>query len=228
MKKSPKNEYFFDSLPPTTRAPLKAFLRWWWAENEPRDYKNPIAKVKAPRLPDDPLEGAAREDIELLLDTCGSDFHGLRDKAIIRVLFDTGVRAEELTSFTLADLDISGGALLVRKSKSKKPRTVYFGKLTRRTLRAWLRARGSDSGALFTTADSERRAWQLHQANQTEKLLNNCTVGEIPERQLRAGVDVLSISRMLGHATILLVARYARQNSQDLHEKYKSPVDGAE
>jgi len=43
--------------------------------------------------------------------------------------------------------------------------------------------------------------------------------------QLQAGVDVLSISRMLGHTTTVLVARYAKQTSQELHEKYKSPVD---
>lgn len=215
---------------------LKAFLRWWESENEPKDYKNPIAKVKAPRLPDEPLEGAAREDIDKLVETCEGDFYGSRDKAIIRVLLDTGVRAEELTGFTLADLDLGASTLLVRKGKGRKPRTVYIGKSTRRTLRAWLRERGSDSGALFTTSDGERLTyWGLR-----EIIRRRAKDAGIPApglhdfrraftlAQLRAGVDVLSISRMLGHATILLVARYARQNSQDLHEKYKSPVDGAE
>jgi integrase len=46
--------------------------------------------------------------------------------------------------------------------------------------------------------------------------------------QLQAGVDVLSISRMLGHTTTVLVARYAKQTTADLAAKYKSPVDGVE
>ncbi len=49
---------------------LKAFLNWWESEYEPEGWKNPIRKVKPPRVSIEPLEPADLEDIGKMLDTC--------------------------------------------------------------------------------------------------------------------------------------------------------------
>jgi integrase len=85
---------------------LKAFLKWYEDEEEPENWKNPISKVKAPRIPQESIEGVSKEQFESLLNECEDDFLGNRDKAILYVLYDTGVRAEELTSILLGDISM--------------------------------------------------------------------------------------------------------------------------
>jgi len=69
----------------------KTFIRWWVIEVESRDYKNIFQKVKPPKLDDTPLPPVQNEHIKTLLNTCGRDWHSLRDKALILALLDTGV-----------------------------------------------------------------------------------------------------------------------------------------
>ncbi len=127
---------------------VKTFLYWWVDEVEPEGWKNPVQKVKLPRLNIEPLEPMGIDTIKFLLDTCkGGSFYDLRDKAIILVLMDTGARASELTAMSLDDVNISG-SVLIRHGKGEKPRSVFFGKKTRRAIRAYLRKRGDDNNAL--------------------------------------------------------------------------------
>ena len=212
---------------------IRVFLFWWEAETD-NEYKAPIRKVKPPRLPDEPQDPIERGDVDQLIETCEKDFCGLRDGAIIRVLLDTGVRASELCNLDLSDLDFTDSSLLVRRGKGKKTRTVFFGKQTRRALRKWLGQRGDDKGALFCTQAGERLAyWGLREIiRRRSKAAGIDTPGLHDFRraftlsQLQAGVDLVTISRLLGHADVTLVARYAKQKPSDLAEKYKSPVDG--
>lgn len=216
---------------------LKTFLRWWEAEEEPEDFKNPIKKVKPPRIPDNPIQGLFEGEIEKLLEACPSDFYGLRDKAIFATLLDSGLRASELTNLAFSDLDLVESSILVRQGKNRKPRVVFIGQKTRRTMRAWLRVRGTNRYALFcTTAGEKLSYWGLREIlrrRSQDAGMPGCPGLHDFRRsfclsQLRAGVDILTISRLMGHTTITLVARYAAQTTQDLARKYKSPIDGLE
>ena len=71
---------------------VKTFLFWWEEEVEPEDWKNPICKVKPPKIPIEPLEPADLDSIKAMIETCDKTFHGLRDKALLLSLFDTGAR----------------------------------------------------------------------------------------------------------------------------------------
>jgi len=72
---------------------IKAFLKWYWDEVEP-DYKNPIDKVKAPRVTVEPIEGISREEFNKLLEECSNDFLGIRDKAILMVYVLSYIRTQ--------------------------------------------------------------------------------------------------------------------------------------
>ncbi len=138
---------------------VRSFLLWYEAEEEPEGWTNPIRKVKAPRVPVIAPDPLGREAFEQLLEACGGDWHGIRDRAIFLVLLDTGVRASELCDFDLADLDLQTGALEVRQGKGRKPRGVFIGRRTRRALRAWLRQRDTWGGPLFITQEGERMTY---------------------------------------------------------------------
>jgi site-specific recombinase XerD len=214
---------------------LKAFLRWYENEDAPEGWRNPIRKVKAPKVPEQILEPANLSDISAMLDTCDSSKRGLRDKALLLTLLDTGSRASELMGFDLADLEPVTGTLTIRKGKGGKSRVVFLGQKARRAVRLYLKARGASPGALFQsryggqfTYDGLRnvvkrraeaagvRVPSLHSFRRAFAL-----------EMLRAGTNLLTLQRLLGHADLSVLKLYVKQNADDLRTAHAaaSPVD---
>jgi integrase/recombinase XerD len=215
---------------------LRAFFRWLALEEIlPPEWKNPMRKVMSPKVPTDPLEPIPADDIRRLLATCRDGFTDARDKAIILTLLDTGARANELLSMNHTDCNFVVGDILIRQGKGKKPRTVFAGKVTRRALRAYVRLRSDQCVALFVTDESERLTYDGLRAIITRR----AKLAEIKPpplhgfrrtfaiSMLRAGTDLISLSRLLGHADLQMVLKYAKQNSDDLREAHAkaSPAD---
>lgn len=213
---------------------VKVFMRWFEREYEPPDWKNPIVKVKAPKLVNEPKEGVSLEHVQALLATCDKSIQGIRDTATFLVLLDTGLRMAELIALNTDDVDLETGAILVRHGKGGKWRRVWIGNRTRRELAKYLRKRGeavplfiTKYGTRWTTdglremvrkrsAKAGIHAPGLHDFRRTFTI-----------QALRNGADVLSLSRLLGHSTMSLVQRYARQTDADLESVHSrtSPVD---
>lgn len=217
---------------------LKTWLRWYEAEVEPAGWRNPIAKLKPPKLPDTPLEPADLQNAERMLNAAGSGRMAERDRAIVLTLLDTGLRASELTALDLADLDAATGALLVRHGKGGKARTVFLGQKARRAVRAWLRERGGAPVAALFTNESGGRLSYFGLREIVRRLAVRAGVPVPPLHAfrrafalnfLRNGGDLLSLQRMMGHADITLLRRYAKQNVDDLRAVHAgvSPVDQA-
>jgi site-specific recombinase XerD len=70
---------------------LKTFLYWWEEELEPEGWKNPIRRLKPPRLSVYPLEPVEIDDVKVMIASCDISFYGKRDKAILLSLLDTGL-----------------------------------------------------------------------------------------------------------------------------------------
>ena len=82
---------------------IKAFLRWWEAEVEPENWSNPLSKVAAPRVVQEPLPPISLEDLRAMLKTCErKTYTGDRDRALILFLLDTGVRRAEMCALNWA------------------------------------------------------------------------------------------------------------------------------
>ena len=110
---------------------LRTFL--YWVEQEeimPFDWKDPIRKVKAPKLPVEPIESIPLPDIQALIKTCKQNFAGSRDRAMLMGLLDTGARAQEFLNLNLEDVELASGCVLIRQGKGGKPRTVFLGRKT--------------------------------------------------------------------------------------------------
>ncbi len=216
---------------------LRAFLRWLEAEEVmPPEWKNPIRKLKAPKLPQEPLEPIALENVTALIASCKAGDNAERDKAIFLLLLDTGLRAQELCDLNLTDLDAYTGALLVRQGKGRKPRTVYISRTTRRALRAYLRTRSDSCPALFATVHAERLTYTglreiLRRRSRDASLKPEPTLHQFRRafalNFLRNGGDVFTLQRLLGHADLSVLRRYLAQTNQDLQEAHArhSPVE---
>src|SRR5262249_62342700 len=81
------------------------------------------------------------------------DAKGLRDRALLRLLFDLGLRRAEAVRLDVADLDLQAGTVdVLGKGRTQKARLTLPGP-TRGALAAWLAVRGSQPGPLFTSCD---------------------------------------------------------------------------
>ena len=107
---------------------LKTFLRWYEQEAEPEGWKNPIAKIKAPKLAEEQLEPVSLTTVDQMTKACSSiDLLDLRDKALLFFLLDTGARASEVSAVDLADIDQVTGGVLIRKGKGRKTLNCFYG-----------------------------------------------------------------------------------------------------
>ena len=216
---------------------VKVFLKWCDLEIEPDNWKNPIRKVKAPRVDLEPLEPARLDDISKLVDICKTDsFLDLRDKALFLFLLDTGTRARECTSLDLQDIDIFSGEITIRQGKGGKPRTVFSGQKTRRAIRAYLKKRGGEgSPALWITGDRERLSYgglrglvtrRAEQAGIETPALHSFRRA-FAISMLRAGTDLITLARLMGHSDLTILQRYLKQIPDDLRAAHVkgSPVD---
>jgi len=217
--------------------PLRTFL--YWVESEevmPLDWKNPIRRVKAPRLSVEPLDPVSMEDVGALLAACGVGFSGTRDTAIILALLDTGARAREFLNLNLEDLDLAAGSALIRKGKGRKPRMVFLGRKSRRAIRAYLRHRHDTNPALWLTDEGDRMTYAalrgvVRRRSQDAGLKHEPSIHDFRRsfalNMLRGGADVFALQRLMGHADLQVLRRYLAQTDADIQTAHMrgSPVD---
>ena len=217
---------------------LRAFLNWWEMETEPEGWSNPLRKVKPPRVDDPPLEPVALKDLRAMLTTCiRRTFYGERDRAMMLFLLDSGCRRAELHALNVAHVDLSTGSVLIERGKGGKRRVTFIGSKTRRALVRYLRLRGevSDSNPLWVTLQGRRLTF----AGLREVVRRRAKRAQVPVPSLhafrrafaisalRAGCDLITLQRMLGHSSLAVVSRYLRQVEDDLREAHErvGPVD---
>jgi integrase/recombinase XerD len=214
---------------------LRAFLLWWERETEPDDWNNPLHNVKPPRQKIDPIPGVPLEDVKAMLATCGTDFFGIRDKAILLFLFDSGARVSEFRALNREDVDPISGAVVIKKGKGGKGRTVFIGRKARKALRMYLKLRSDNSPALWVTQTSERlQVGSLQDVLKRRSILAAVPVASPHDfrrafalNMLRSGCNQVSLSRLMGHSDLTMLNRYLAlvlDDLQDAHEQY-SPAD---
>jgi site-specific recombinase XerD len=106
---------------------LRAFFQWLLNEEVMApDWKNPMLKVKAPKVVLDPLEPISIPDVKSLINTCQrGDFIEKRDRALFLFLLDRGARAREASNMNIKDVDLNTGAVMIRYGKGGKTRMVF-------------------------------------------------------------------------------------------------------
>ena len=128
---------------------------WTWAVTE-LDVDNVVAKVAKPTYRTREIVPYTQDELRLLLDAAEYDegwrspsgklvrskrATGLRDRAIILVLVDSGIRASELCKLLISDYDESRGRLHIQHGKGDKERHVVVGKRTQKALWRYLSTR---------------------------------------------------------------------------------------
>jgi site-specific recombinase XerD len=220
---------------------IRAFFLWYEDEVELYGWSNPIRKVKAPKVPVEPLDPISFDTVSQMVKVCPHNtFTGDRDAAILLCLLDTGARANEFLSVNLDDINQARGDILIRKGKGHKPRTVYIGKQSKRALRRYLNHRKDNCHALWVTHPrfgSNRLTYAgLHEvitrradhAQVDEPSLHDFRRG-FALSMLRNGTDIFTLAKLMGHEGISVLQRYLKQTNVDTEEAHRraGPVDNA-
>jgi site-specific recombinase XerD len=186
---------------------------------------SPMAKVRMPRLPKELLPALTTEEARALLTACECE----RDRAVVLVLLDSGLRAQECAALNVDDVDMTTGAVRVKAGKGRKDRTVYLGARARRAVGRYLAERGAvePAAALWVSQTRERgrlTTWGLRQILERARDRAGLTVKVNPHTlrrtfalwSLRAGMPLPQLASIMGHADLGVLQKYLKLVEQDL------------
>lgn len=206
---------------------LRAYLRWYIAEFEPVDWTNPLDKVEAPKRGTELQKPLSLDEFKAMVATCEpKTLAGDRDKAMLLLLIDTGVRHQELTDLQIGDVDINTGQVVVKRGKGRKGRSVFIGAKTRKALTVYFRhyPNRTDEGKLWITRDGKplTRSGIRQIVRRRAKSAGLKEPGLHDFRRafainyLRNGGDVLTLQRLLGHSSLAIINKYVALLDEDL------------
>jgi integrase/recombinase XerD len=214
-------------------ASLRAFFYWGRAEGLCREIPTDSVKgiQSSPRAP----RSLPKKDVDRLIREAERG-ENKRDLAILQLLRHTGIRVGELTALHLGDVTLSErkGQLVVRSGKGSKYRVVPLNADARKALNDYLAVRPkSTSDALFlgrrSDGLSERSIEKIvfkyaHQAG-LEDVSPHTLRHTFGKQALDAGVDLVTVSRLMGHERLETTAIYTTPSAQDL-EKAVEKLEG--
>jgi site-specific recombinase XerD len=232
---------------------LSAF--WTWCVSEDLCKENIIRRIRAPRPEEKIVDPLTEEEIRALLTSIQHSkpykLNGVisgpveftlpfasRNKAIIFLLLDTGLRVSELCSISLKDLDLKGQHVNVM-GKGDKERQLPFSSRTAQAIYKYIGVRGAAArpeDPLFLSR-GKRRLGREELAHTLSNIGKRAKInGKVyPHRfrhtfainYLRNGGDVYTLQKMLGHSTMEMCRRYLALAQVDLEAAHRraSPVD---
>jgi integrase/recombinase XerC len=180
----------------------------------------PMDRMKPPRLEEKLVRPLEPSQIEAMINACRNNWMGYRDAAILLVLYDTGLRAEECRALTLADLE---GNRIVVRGKGSKERIVRLGHQAQMGVERYLMRRPFDSPALWLAMDGsalgETGLYQL-----VRRAGRRAGIPDAHPHQLRhsyaaqylmGGGSRHDLQESLGHASDVITQRYVRFVAQE-------------
>lgn len=213
---------------------LKVFAAWLLDEGFTNT--NVLLKLKRPKLPETMIEVLTDEEIQRLIDCANPNcFLGARLHAIVHLLLDTGIRADELLTLTLDNCDLKGDKIKVT-GKGDKDRIVPIGAATKKTLLRWLTSwRPQGCYHVFTNVDGEPLSYngfsqvirRLGIRAGVPRLHAHLFRHSFAVRFLVNGGDVMTLRLFLGHEDIQTTQMYIHLAESQLkvqHQRF-SPID---
>ena len=211
---------------------LRNFLRFL----SKKDYDTVAPdKIELPKIPQRQIEMIEFPDLERLLAAPKSDsLRGLRDKAILEMLFSTGLRLSELCGLDRY-LDFNRGEITVR-GKGEKLRLVFVSDTAKAAIKAYLAKRGDTLNDLFVSLNKKGevigritpRAVQrlvnfyARKAGITRRLTPHGLRHLFATDLLMNGADLRSVQELLGHASVSTTQIYTHITDKHLKEIHQA------
>lgn len=213
---------------------IKTLLRWVTTEYD-LPWKNPIEKVYVQQGKNLPLEEIPIDIVQKLIDYSKFSNQPRRDKAILKMLVDTGLRGTELLSLNRCDIDLRTGRVLVHYAKMGIPCISFLGNGSLTAVRDYLDNRKDSCEPLFINDEYQRLKFMGLRALIT-RLCRGAKVKIYPIHSFRRCFalttyrktkDIFLVSKLLHHSKIETTLRYLNIGSEELQESFlsASPAD---
>jgi len=193
---------------------------------------DPAAGVRAPKHARHLPEVLDPDETARLLDFDGNDPLAVRDRALLELIYSSGLRLAEVVSLDLATLDLPDGTVRVT-GKGAKDRVVPVGRYAVRALRAWLDRRSDLAApgetALFVSRRGRRLSPRSVQLRLRQRALRQGLDRPVHPHMLRhsfashlleSSGDLRAVQDLLGHADISTTQIYTHVDFQHLAEVY--------
>jgi integrase/recombinase XerD len=204
---------------------------------------DPGSAIDAPRVPRGLPKALSEEEVTMLIvAVTGHEPVARRDRAILEVLYGTGLRISELVGLSLGDLDVEGGSLRAF-GKGSKERIVPLVGMAREAVRDWLApsgrgsleperwARRGDAEAVFLNARggrlSRQGAWGVVRryglrVGLGDRLTPHVLRHSCATHLLDHGADIRAVQELLGHVSISTTQVYTKVSGERLWQVYEN------
>jgi integrase/recombinase XerC len=197
---------------------------------------NPMLTIRTPKLEKRLPKFMTEEQVNRLLQTPkDTDLLGSRDKAMLEVIYSTGMRVSELVGLNVDDVDFSGNVIKVR-GKGKKERLNPVGQTAMNAIQKYLPMRnsalpvGSAVASLFINKHGQRLSTRSVRRKLDKYLLEAHLDPDISPHTLRHsfathmlnhGADIRSVQELLGHQSLSTTQIYTHLTTQRIREAYE-------
>jgi integrase/recombinase XerD len=203
--------------------------------------RDPTADVEGPRVPEGVPKALSEAEVERLLGAIvGDGPRARRDRAILELLYATGIRISELAGLSAGDLDAAGGVVRVL-GKGSKERIVPVGRFALAALAAWLgpggrpqiaagkASRRLDGKALFISTRGRRMSrqavWSVvntaaRRVGMADRVTPHVLRHSFATHLLDHGADIRVVQELLGHASITTTQVYTKVSQEHLRRVY--------
>lgn len=209
---------------------IRGFYTWLIREN--RAKQNPAVSVRAPKSPRKLPQTLDTDAVSSLLDIPTDTPIALRDKAIMELIYSSGLRLTEVTGLGWDQVDLAGELVTVR-GKGNKTRMVPIGRVAIKALDAWRREQVAVSGyearPVFTSARGKAlspravqariRHWARHQGI-PQRVYPHLLRHSFASHVLESSGDLRAVQELLGHSDISTTQIYTHLDFQHLASVY--------
>ncbi len=211
-------------------AAVRSFFRYLHREGYIKN--NPAKVVNSPKRPKTLPKFLTVDDVFNLVESPdGIGFMVARDRAILELLYSSGIRVGELSGLEMGDIDLRDGLIKV-KGKGRKERIVPIGSKAIEAIRTYLVERmlmKKKDKALFLNRSGSRlteRSIQRIVVKYARKVLMDGRIGPHTLRHtfathlLQAGADLRTIQELLGHSSLSTTQKYTHLDITHLLDVY--------
>lgn len=215
-------------------ASLRAFYGYLFMQKVVRE--NPTSNIKSPKIERKTIEYLTIEEIEGLLDRPDRSLKGLRDKAILELLYATGIRVSELVEMNLEDVNLRMG-FVTCTGEHGKARIIPMGRPSRAAVEEYIyevrekffKEGSSDEKALFVNYSGNRFTrqgmWKLLKeyaklAGLENKLTPQTLRNSFAVHMIQNGADLKSLQELMGHEDITATQIYLSVSKNRIKEVY--------
>lgn len=201
-------------------AALRAWNTWAAQTMRPGLLVIGVASLRLSRPPHRLVRAVSAADVDALLASIPDDWLGLRDRTLIGLLYDAGLRASEAAALELGD-QLMDGTLLIRAGKGGRDRITPITSRMTAELSEWIRrrreARPGRCRALFITRQGRRlgggpAVWRIVRARTVGGPLSGVSPkwfrAGMATALISSGCPLPAVSEMLGHESAESTARY--------------------